>query len=190
MQKTPKNVEALKMSKTHQKLFLSSERHAAPFSGGGAAPLRHGYLSPTTLISCVLAIYTIGLCFGTHLPAKNLPIRIHNDVACHFAAYFGLAAIVWLLFELRKRVSVMTSVAIWALITALGVLDETTQPLVGRSFELKDIAADSIGAATSIVLMFCGFALWRRRDRNWTEHQMITPIHPRRRDTDEQRRAA
>jgi VanZ family protein len=144
------------------------------------------------LIGGSLVVYLLGLCYGTHTPPGQLPIAIRNDTACHFAAYFGLGLIVWLVFDLRMRATLLMSIAVWVLVAALGVLDETTQPLVGRSFELKDIAADWIGAAMSITAMHFGSRLICSRSAVDATPPRRALVVPRRRmvEQDQPRKAA
>jgi VanZ family protein len=106
-----------------------------------------------TLFGGACIAYLLVLGYGTHTPLTELPIEVHHDKLCHFAAYFVLGAIVRLMLSLPKPASLKTCFFLWAAVAAVGLLDETTQPLVGRSLELKDIAADWLGAATAIVLI-------------------------------------
>lgn len=137
--------------------------------------------SPRNLSAIVLVAYLTALALSTHMPTASLPIRITNDVACHFVAYFGLGVVVWLALVAKMRFTVATSCAAWALVAALGVLDETTQPWFGRAFQWKDIAADSIGAACATAIAHVRYRWVIGRHTSITHTSGDAPIVPRRR---------
>jgi VanZ family protein len=121
----------------------------------------------TLALGGVLAVYAICLCGGTHTPLAHLPITIHNDVLYHFAAYFVLAMMVFLvLYQRASRTRAVsmehvlsTCLVACAAACMFGVLDEVTQPFVGRHFQWKDISADFFGAALGATAMFFAVAL-------------------------------
>ncbi|MCG8584484.1 MAG: VanZ family protein [Pirellulales bacterium] len=128
-----------------------------------------------------LFAYVAALALGTHLPPASVSFVTVNDKVCHFVAYFGLGAIVWFALAARRRVSTRAAWLIWAVVAVCGVIDESTQPWFGRSFELYDLLADCSGAAVSVSLLQLGDR-WRRRRRSAAIDSAPTPlIIPRRR---------
>ena len=83
--------------------------------------------------------------FLTHLPPSGIPASIEGlDKLAHFLGYSVLG---FLLFAVRKPEDQALGKTV--LILALySLFDEATQPLVGRDFELWDIAADLLGATS------------------------------------------
>jgi VanZ family protein len=80
-----------------------------------------------------------------------------NDKTEHFIAYLLLAMIPVLGFELGKGILAALSMIL------LGVALEFIQRLIpGRSFELADMLANTLGVMTGIVLGFAFTKLWRR----------------------------
>jgi len=102
--------------------------------------------------------YWLLLVLATHWPNPWPPGKglRYPDKLVHFTAYTVLALLVVPVIsrvtsgnKLRFRIALVFS---WLAVAAFGLLDETTQPLTGRDFELLDLLADSMGAA-------CGLAL-------------------------------
>ncbi len=112
----------------------------------------------------VATIYWIAMFVGTHLPRIELPSGhaiISVDKVLHFSGYFGLAFLLSLrlisaaaargeagMHALRSRgYQILLVVAVYAM------LDEWTQPLVGRSCELLDWLADILGASAGMLVI-------------------------------------
>jgi VanZ family protein len=104
------------------------------------------------------ALLWIGLFIGTHIPAQSLPPMHVSDKTLHFAAYFGLASMIyvstWITNPRRRWLSVM----VLAICMVYGAIDELLQPLVNRHASAKDWIADVAGAACAVLLL----ALLRR----------------------------
>ena len=77
------------------------------------------------------------------------------DKVCHFVAYAGLAFLLAMVWSLRRSTRSPLPLAHLATIVVLlatyGVLDEVTQPWVGRSCEVGDWIADLCGAVMGVV---------------------------------------
>ncbi|MEE8169399.1 MAG: VanZ family protein [Phycisphaerae bacterium] len=112
----------------------------------------------------ILGAYTIFLVSLTHLPrtaAAAIPIQVW-DKAAHASAYavlgflaiwsFGGACGSW---RMRRWAVTFAALAVFA------VLDEITQPLVGRHTELLDGVADILGVAIGMPVS----AWWNMRQR-------------------------
>lgn len=89
---------------------------------------------------CWLAIVTV----GSLLPQQLVPAAPVNDKTEHFVAYFVLGFLPPLFLKRRRAVYCSP-----LLIAALGVSLEVAQLLsVGRSFDLADIRANTLGLLT------------------------------------------
>ena len=141
-----------------------------------------------------LVVYLLCLCFGTHVPLDHLPITIHNDVLYHFAAYFVLATIVFLVFRERAekhggnigQQTFKAGLIVWGVVVLIAVADESTQPLFGRNFQWKDIAADFAGAALAVMVMSVAsqfVTLLARRRRRSDRAKRTTARRPAARPT-------
>ena len=107
----------------------------------------------------VLALWTVSVLLvviGSLLPESSL-LRLHydaiapNDKVVHFMGYTVLALVPVALLEL-----VGLGIALAASMIPMGVLLEFLQRLVpGRSFEIADMVADSLGVLLGILLALC-----------------------------------
>ncbi|MCB9851763.1 MAG: VanZ family protein [Phycisphaerales bacterium] len=89
----------------------------------------------------------------THLPPGRVPgAGLINDKVLHFTGYAGLGiASLWTHFVLARGVSGPGRFfGVWALMLCYALMDEWTQPYVGRSFEWSDLAADALGALVGL----------------------------------------
>ncbi|HUY35612.1 MAG TPA: VanZ family protein [Pirellulales bacterium] len=120
-------------------------------------------VSPRTLsrrAKWCLGGYWLLLVLATHWPNPRAPGTSprYPDKLVHFAAYGVLAFLAVPIMGRaasggHRRFQAM-AILIWVAVAALGLLDETTQPLTGRDFEWLDWLADCLGAA-------CGLAAGR-----------------------------
>lgn len=103
---------------------------------------------------CVLAFaFTVGYIF-LHDPPEEIT-RLVWDKAIHFTVYGGLAFLLWVAAEGRGP-----GVA-WAVVTAIGALDEIHQSYTpNRTADLDDLAADALGALAVLLVLR---AIERRR---------------------------
>ncbi len=114
------------------------------------------------LLTVVLAVYWLGMIFGTHYP--RIPQLAESDGVdkwMHFGAYAGLAMLLATVLAVRRPAPGLIAVKIVALLAVAGAFDEITQPLVGRDCELLDWCADVVGALVGSCLIV-GFAWFRR----------------------------
>jgi len=103
-------------------------------------------------------VYWIILFVGTSLPAQSVPsLGIGGDKVAHFFAYLVLSVLLYLTFIFQEKFSFAQRNAVQltlAIAICYGVLDELHQMLVpGRSAELLDWIADSIGSVSGILII-------------------------------------
>jgi VanZ family protein len=111
----------------------------------------------TVLIYLPLIIYWIVLFVATTIPARSVPsLGIGGDKVAHFFAYLILSVLLYLTLSFQKKSSFGQRNAILltlAVAICYGVFDELHQMLVpGRSAELLDWIADSLGASFGVLL--------------------------------------
>jgi len=100
-----------------------------------------------SLLSLVLVLIL------THIPQEVMPRVLQRrmfDKVEHVGAY-GLITILFLL-SLPNPVRVVPAVAGLLLLAGVGVLDETTQPLVSRIASVGDYVSDLIGIGAACVI--------------------------------------
>ena len=109
---------------------------------------------PVRLIRLVTAGYWVSMCVGTHVPNPPdvVPTNV-SDTWLHLAAYFGLSVLLVGSVADRGRLSVLASLRLWAVVLVYGALDEWTQmiPVLHRTAEWKDFAADAAGSAGGLI---------------------------------------
>jgi VanZ family protein len=112
--------------------------------------------------TAVLVVYWLVLLTATHWPREIFPEGsqlLAGDKLLHLSAYAGLGFLLMLVARLRQplvddepRATTWQVARLGLLTSVAGLLDELTQPLFGRDFELYDWLADSAGG-------LCGAAL-------------------------------
>ena len=100
-------------------------------------------------------VYTVALVTATHWPGLAIrgPVS-RTDLVVHFGAFFVWTGLLWL--------SGLVGWEAWRLLLvglAFAVLDETTQPLFRRVFDVLDLVANGAGVAAASVAA----AAWQRR---------------------------
>ncbi len=99
-------------------------------------------------------VYMVGIFVVSSMPDPPTPPNV-SDVSMHGAAYVGLTFL--LIRALAKArwsgVSVATLVAAFAIAVVYGASDEWHQSFVNnRHAELRDLAADAIGAFAATII--------------------------------------
>ena len=110
----------------------------------------------------MLAIYWLSLFIGTHLPRVPQVLAEQGDKTLHFCAYAGLASLLLAWRISCGLVSMRTVLLLFVIVAAYGVMDETTQPLVGRFCDLEDWIADIMGASIAMAVTWPVAARWLR----------------------------
>lgn len=112
----------------------------------------------------VLACYWVAVFASTHIPRVPLPTHFNLfDKVCHFSAFALLTLLAHLAWATRRpgldRLPWKELAITMLVIAGYGALDEITQPLVGRSCELLDWAADVAGIVFATLVFAAGWAL-------------------------------
>lgn len=115
-----------------------------------------------------LILYWLMLFIGTSLPSSAVPGMGVSDKFKHFAAYAILSFMLVLTYRVQTRLPLLRRNApLFSIITtmAYGVLDELHQMLIpGRSCELGDYIADTIGAVIGVSCAVYILKLWSNRN--------------------------
>lgn len=117
------------------------------------------------LIALLGAGYWAAMFVMTHIPSVDLPDIDFIDKVFHCIGYAGLAFFIGSVLTIWRGYQARFPIWIWTLAFAYGAIDEYTQSFVGRSSDLFDLLADSIGAALGLLVVhLC--VLYVRRPRN------------------------
>jgi VanZ family protein len=147
--------------------MLSSviQTSAVPLSEQATRSLR-GAARRRLALSVVL-VYSLMLFGGTHWPTvlmPKLPAFLSFDKLCHFTGY-GILTLLLLLLPSGffrqpeggyRSPAWLAAMLILLLVAAASLLDELTQPLVGRDFEMTDWACDMSGALVALLIVTLG----------------------------------
>lgn len=102
------------------------------------------------LLTLLLAACVLGL---THIPGEDMPniLQVNGlDKVEHITAYGTIAA--FFLLSLKRPVRPVLLLMGLAALAVIGALDETTQPLVHRTCDLRDFISDLTGIAIPCVV--------------------------------------
>ena len=89
---------------------------------------------------------------GTHLPPRRLGHIGIGDKVLHVAVYFVLSYLLTLTLGLSGMAWRRRILTVILILPIYAILDELTQPLVGRSADLRDFLADMLGVAIGLGL--------------------------------------
>jgi VanZ family protein len=103
-----------------------------------------------------LALYWPALVVLAHIPIPESVRRAHvSDKCLHFLAYLVLAFLLW--FSVRPDAKVnWRKISVWLIFFGLmlyGSVDEVVQSYVGRTCDIKDVAANFTGVLFALVLL-------------------------------------
>jgi VanZ family protein len=93
----------------------------------------------------------------THIPQEFMPSKLQKsglDKLQHVVAY-GIITFLFIL-ALKSSPSLLSALLVFFAILAFGIVDEVTQPIVGRQASLADLAADVSGIAAGLLLSVVG----------------------------------
>lgn len=98
-----------------------------------------------TFLSKLLYPYW-ALCFLlTHLPPSSVPLAVSSfDKIAHGLGYFILGVFLF------KNIKDLKKACLILLVYSF--IDEITQPLIGRSFEVVDLLADNLGGFLGVMV--------------------------------------
>lgn len=118
------------------------------------------------LLAATAVLYWLGLTAIMHMPLAPMPPQpddgIPKDKTVHLVLYGGLAICLISVLEQRSRVDSTAQprrplgryLAVMSFCTINGFLEELTQPLTGRTYDLADFLADCLGASLGLVGFF------------------------------------
>ncbi|MCC6491910.1 MAG: VanZ family protein [Pirellulales bacterium] len=107
--------------------------------------------------------YLILLFVGTHVPMPPEQVVDMSDKLLHFSGYALLTVVVLAGWELSIGVlEAKHYFAVWLAGTLYGAIDELTQPMVGRTCDVNDWAADVAGLLGGLLAFGIGAAIVRR----------------------------
>ncbi len=109
-------------------------------------------MSIMRLASVVLIAYWALIFVGTHLPSARMPSLHASDKLYHFVAFAGLSFLLcWAIPSSRvSRGKILILSAVISL--SYAVIDELTQQFIpGRSCDIWDVAADSVGVLIGLI---------------------------------------
>jgi VanZ family protein len=118
------------------------------------------------LATMVLLVYWIALFAGTHMPSPpTLGVRF-NDKVQHFAAFFGLATLLYWVVPARRslmrKIGIVLGVAI-----AYAAFDEWTQRFSPRrTVDIRDFFTNVSGIMTATLVYVLSRAIWLRLRRH------------------------
>ena len=101
------------------------------------------------LLWSATTIYWVLIFIATHLPPRRVPKLRVGDKTEHFVGYAILASLLMLVLPMRLSIRMVAVVLICAI---YGAFDEWTQPIMGRTTDVRDWLADVGGAMSAVVL--------------------------------------
>jgi VanZ family protein len=112
-------------------------------------------------IILVLALYWPALFIAAHIPIPQVVRRADmSDKRLHFLMYAILTFLFWSVIRPHSKVDWRRATA-WLTLLAIvvyGICDEVLQHFVGRTTDVRDLAADTSGAvAAMLILSVCSF---------------------------------
>ncbi|MCJ7721710.1 VanZ family protein [Candidatus Bathyarchaeota archaeon] len=105
----------------------------------------------------IATVFTTIVVLFTHIPQAIMPERLQVsglDKIEHIVAYGAITFL--FILSLRDRFSLLSAAILFFAISALGAVDELTQPLVNRVASPVDWLADIVGISV-VLLAFVGF---------------------------------
>ncbi|GEP92320.1 VanZ like family protein [Chitinophaga terrae (ex Kim and Jung 2007)] len=105
------------------------------------------YYLPTVI--WISVVTTLCLMPGDDVPSSSFLEKIHFDKIVHFGMFAGVVFLTgWGIFKHRKHISGTTLIALVVFAASFGLAIEFIQKYwaIGRSFDLFDLLADSLGA--------------------------------------------
>lgn len=109
----------------------------------------------------IVTVYWLALAAVMHIPVPQWARRTgFSDKTMHYFAYFILACLLWFAVSPDKKVN-WRKLRLWLALLVIilyAILDEILQGHMGRSADIRDFAADVIGALAGFaILTFLSF---------------------------------
>ncbi|MBI2824732.1 MAG: VanZ family protein [Planctomycetia bacterium] len=149
-----------------------------------------GFHGRIPILGAICAVYIALMALATHMSLSGMEVpqwRLPVDKLFHFTAYAGLsfllatlAAAIWSGTRGRPWARALRYVAVLPAVALYGVVDELTQPAVGRTADPLDWITDIAGATVGL-LVFLAFRLVLKRlaERRYARIalQRLSPLH-------------
>ena len=148
-----------------------------------------GFRAHVPELAIFAALYLVFIAVSTHVPLTGVQLpqwRVPADKTFHFTAYAGLAfvlatlaAAIWTGTQGKRWGHFLRYAAVLPIVALYAVIDELTQPAVGRTADTLDWAADVAGSTVGLVLFFVvRFGLKRLAGRRVARRaaQRVSPI--------------
>ena len=151
------------VAELNRRCFPVISLESATMPTASSAAVRHKRLR---MLSAVAVLYWLVLTVLMHMPLEPRPPQpddgIPKDKTVHFTLYAGLAVCFVCVLEQRARVDpaawprnqLSRYLAVLSFCTVHGFIEELTQPLTGRTYDLADFLADCWGAILGLVGYF------------------------------------
>lgn len=111
-----------------------------------------------------VVIYWVAMFVGSHTPPPLDPRTVAPyDKLIHFSAFAGLSFLLLAAISSSRKAPRRILVFVAVVVIGYGALDELTQPLVGRTRDGYDLAADSVGVLAGITSFLIVRAFMLRR---------------------------
>ncbi len=104
----------------------------------------------------IAALFTAIVVLITHIPQEIMPERLQVkglDKIGHFVAYGAITFL--LVLSIKARPSLLSAAILFFVTSALGAVDELTQPLVNRVASPVDWIADIVGISVVLLAFIC-----------------------------------
>ncbi|MBN1943248.1 MAG: VanZ family protein [Phycisphaerae bacterium] len=98
------------------------------------------------------AVVWLAAATATHIPADAYAQITLGDVTLHFLGYLGLSGVFLLTLRLHGAGWKKRALTAIPVLLIYAVLDEITQPLVGRCAAVSDIVANAVGVFAAVGL--------------------------------------
>ena len=132
-------------------------------------------------VRLVLVGYWVSMCVATHIPNPPdvVPAQV-SDTWLHLTAYLGLAVLLVQGVAVGRRVNRRDAIRLWGLAAVYGALDEVTQliPVLHRTAEWKDWAADVAGAAVGVLVGMLVARAWAAQGGSGPESAAGASVDP------------
>ena len=106
----------------------------------------------------VLAVtFTATVILFTHIPQELIPSQLQEsslDKFLHVVAYGAITVL--LILSVKSSFSLHSALIVLFALSAIGIVDEITQPLVSRQASLADLLANTIGIVAVLLLSLVG----------------------------------
>jgi len=110
----------------------------------------------------LLGVYWPALFISSHIPIPEMVEQAGvSDKTLHLLAYLILAFLLWVSLSREGKLRWHAAATRWTLLTMVlyGIIDEVSQGYVGRSCDIRDLAADLTGVLAGCVLLTV-FSFW------------------------------